>query len=188
MSYTIFDRVVAWLRFRAAFPHIRRNSEVCDIGCGLDARFLIWLGSHIRVGVGLDRQVARDKPPGVSIVCADISKGLPLSGGVFDHVVMLAVLEHLDDPAVTLKEAFRILKPGGSLIISWPSAAVDPILNVLHRIAIVSDEMESHEHHRRIPLEELTVLLREIGFERSVHRTFEFRLNNLLVAHKGLDG
>ena len=187
MGYTMFDRAVARLRFRAAFPHIRSQSQVCDIGCGLDAMFLRWLGSHIRIGVGLDRQVGRVSSPGVSVVCADVSKVLPLRGGDFDHVVMLAVLEHLDHPTETLREAFRILKPGGSLIISWPAVSVDPILNILHRLAIVSDEMESDDHHCRIPVEALTSSLREIGFERFFHRKFEWRLNNLLVAFKRLD-
>ena len=187
MGYTIFDRTVARLRYRAAFPHIRSQSKVCDIGCGIDARFLTWLGSHIRSGIGLDRQVGCVNPPGVSVVCADISKGLPLLGGDFDHVVMLAVLEHLDDPRAILTEAFRILKPGGSLILTWPSAAVDPLLNILHRLAIVSDEMESQEHHPRIPVDTLTDSLREIGFEQFLHHKFECRLNNLLVAFKRLD-
>jgi SAM-dependent methyltransferase len=100
---------------------------------------------------------------------------------------MLAVLEHLDDPTAILTEAFRILKPGGSLILTWPSAAVDPLLNILRRLAIVSDEMESQEHHPRIPVDTLTDSLREIGFEQFLHRKFECRLNNLLVAFKRLD-
>src|SRR5437870_7779879 len=55
MAYTAFDRLVAWLRFRAALPHIRPRTRVCDIGCGHGARFLRNLGSHIKFGVGVDR-------------------------------------------------------------------------------------------------------------------------------------
>jgi ubiquinone/menaquinone biosynthesis C-methylase UbiE len=107
---------------------------------------------------------------------------LPLPSEQFDHVVMLAVLEHLADPEGVLREAHRILVPGGSLILTWPSALVDPILNVLHRSGFVSDEMESDEHQKRIPVEALKRTLSGIGFNKFVHRHFEFGLNNLLVA------
>lgn len=38
----------------------------------------------------------------------------------FDVVTMWDVLEHVHDPAKTLKEIYRILKPGGLLVINYP--------------------------------------------------------------------
>lgn len=183
MAYTAFDRFVAWCRFRAALPHIRDGARVCDIGCGLEARFLAWLGPRIRGAVGLDYQVS-GALNGAPVVFTDITKGLPVKSAQFDHAVMLAVLEHLAKPQDVLREAHRILVPGGSLIMTWPNAAVDPILDVLHKIGVVSEEMESEKHEQRVPLDKLQAMLREIGFERFTHRTFEFGLNNLMVAHK----
>jgi 2-polyprenyl-3-methyl-5-hydroxy-6-metoxy-1,4-benzoquinol methylase len=183
MAYTTFDRFVAWCRFRAARPHVRRGARVCDIGCGLEARFLDWLGPHLSFAVGVDYQAShsRNGPP---VVFSDITKGLPIKSAQFDHAVMLATVEHLAHPKVVLRETYRILAPGGSLIMTWPNAAVDPILHVLHRIGLVSQEMESEKHERRIPLGELQTMLRDIGFTRIEHRTFELGLNNLMVAHK----
>jgi ubiquinone/menaquinone biosynthesis C-methylase UbiE len=184
MAYTVFDRFVAWRRFRATLPHIRPGARVCDIGCGLGARFLQWARSHIGFGLGLDYQViarASQSPP---VVRTDITRGLPVRSGQFDHVVMLAVVEHLTEPQKVLRESFRILAPGGSLILSWPNAAVDPILNVLHRAGVVSDEMENEQHQERLTVDQLQMMLHDLGFERFTHRTFEFGLNNLLVAYK----
>jgi hypothetical protein len=61
---------------------------------------------------------------------------------------------------------------------------VDPILNVLHRLHLVSDEMESNEHQKRIPVDALQQMLRGIGFQKFIHRRFELGLNNLMVAFR----
>jgi 2-polyprenyl-3-methyl-5-hydroxy-6-metoxy-1,4-benzoquinol methylase len=97
---------------------------------------------------------------------------------------MLAVLEHLAKPEPVLREVHRILAPTGSLILTWPSALVDPILGVLHGLRLVSDEMESDEHQKRIPVEELQHMLQRIGFKDFIHRRFELGLNNLMVASR----
>jgi hypothetical protein len=59
---------------------------------------------------------------------------------------------------------------------------VDPILRVLHALHLVSDEMESDEHQKRIPVEALQQMLHRIGFQKFIHHHFEFGLNNLMVA------
>ena len=61
---------------------------------------------------------------------------------------------------------------------------VDPILRLLHTLRLESDEMESDEHQKRIPVKTLQQLLELIGFQKFVHRRFEFGLNNLMVASR----
>lgn len=178
------DSSLALLRFRAAFPHIRSGARVCDIGCGVEAHFLRWARSRIGLGVGLEIQRYSSGAKAAHVIHADITKGLPLRDSSFDHAVMLAVLEHLPEPTPTLRETFRILKRGGSLVLTYPSEMVDPFLKVLHRARLIGDEMQSEEHQHRLPMGTLLTCLRDIGFERIVHRSFEFGLNNLLVAHK----
>src|SRR5271167_4353279 len=184
MPYTGIDHFIARLRFRAAYPHIRAGSSVCDLGCGLEAAFLNYASDRIASGVGLDDQVADGEQGRWQRVRGDLRLQLPLQDGKFDHVVMLAVLEHLTEPEKVLREAYRILEPGGSLIMTWPSSMVDPILNVLHKLHLISDEMESDEHQKRIPVEALQEMLQRIGFQKFIHRRFEFGLNNLMVAFR----
>ncbi len=182
MPYTGTDHFIAWMRFRAAYPHIRQGARVCDLGCGLDAAFLNFAAEKISYGVGVDDQVKEGASGRWQRIRADLYSPLPFPDGHFDHVVMLAVLEHLRDLPPVFREAYRLLAPGGSLILTWPAAMVDPILAVLHRIHLVSDEMESDEHQKRIPVAALEEILRGAGFQQFFHRRFEFGLNNLMVA------
>jgi ubiquinone/menaquinone biosynthesis C-methylase UbiE len=184
MPYTRIDHFIARMRFRAAYPQIRAGSRVLDLGCGLEAAFLDYASDRIATGVGLDDQVEAGVQGRWQRVRADLRSPLPFPDRHFDHVVMLAVLEHLTAPESVLREAHRVLAPGGSLIMTWPSSMVDPILRVLHGVQFVSDEMESDEHQKRIPVATLQQMLQRIGFQKLLHRRFEFGLNNLMVASR----
>src|SRR6266849_4624557 len=137
MTYTAFDRFVAWCRFSAVLPHILTDSRVCDLVCAAGAPFLHFVQRRIRWGVGLDHLPGPANGSRWPLVRAEIASSLPLRSEQFDHVVMLAVLEHLLHPEPVLRECFRLLAPGGSLILTWPSSLVDPILSVLTRIGFV---------------------------------------------------
>jgi SAM-dependent methyltransferase len=43
---------------------------------------------------------------------------LPVPDGSFDAVVSTQVLEHVDDPGLYLAECFRVLRPGGRMLLS----------------------------------------------------------------------
>jgi ubiquinone/menaquinone biosynthesis C-methylase UbiE len=89
---------------------------------------------------------------GAEFLHADATKGFPLEPCSVDHVTMLALIEHLEEPRAALQEVFRVLAPGGTLIQTWPAALVDPLLDVLAAIGVVSEEMEAHNHQPRGPV------------------------------------
>jgi len=182
MSYTKVDHFIARMRFRAAYPQLTAGSRVCDLGCGLEMAFLDFAEDKIAKGVGIDDQVESGTHSRWQRIHADLRARLPFNDAEFDHVVMLAVFEHLVQPEAVLREACRILVPGGSLIMTWPAAMVDPILNALHSLHLISDEMESDEHQKRMPVSEVQAMLKRAGFREFNHHKFELGLNNLMVA------
>src|SRR5262245_31983936 len=113
------------MRYGAAERYIAPDSRVCDVGCGVDALFLKRLVPRTRSRVGLDYQEVSEEVPGTQFFKVDVTGAFPLPDGDFDHVTLLAVIEHLADPSPVFKEAYRILAPGGSLIVTWPHDWVD---------------------------------------------------------------
>jgi SAM-dependent methyltransferase len=47
---------------------------------------------------------------------------LPYAANTFDAVILSEILEHIDDDVAGLKEAYRVLKPGGVVAITVPNA------------------------------------------------------------------
>lgn len=81
------------------------NSCCLDLGCGAGDYKNVLEKSGYR-WVGLDYK--HPKAP----MWAD-AHALPFSENTFDLIISLAVLEHIEYPAVMLREVYRVLKPGG---------------------------------------------------------------------------
>ncbi|MFI7452414.1 class I SAM-dependent methyltransferase [Nonomuraea sp. NPDC049714] len=89
-----------------------------DLGCGT-GRYLELIRSTGRTVVGLDRsddqlRLARRRDP-APLLRGD-GTALPFAGEVFGTVTALWVSTDLDDFAGVLKEAARVLRPGGMLL------------------------------------------------------------------------
>jgi len=73
-------------------------------------------------------------PPRATVVRGDVER-LPFADRAFDRVIMSEVLEHLHDDRQGLAEARRVLKPGGVLAITVPSACYPYWYDPINRLA-----------------------------------------------------
>jgi SAM-dependent methyltransferase len=62
----------------------------------------------------------RRRFPSVHVLTADCQRQLPFDDGFFDRMIAVHVLEHLPDLPAAIKEAARLLKPGGVFSIVIP--------------------------------------------------------------------
>jgi 2-polyprenyl-6-hydroxyphenyl methylase / 3-demethylubiquinone-9 3-methyltransferase len=115
-----------WLaRARASLvpPATRPGAVLVDVGCGagLLAPHVAGLG-YRHVGVDLTRsalvQAARH---GVTTIQGDATR-LPLADGYADVVCAGEILEHVVDLRAAVREACRVLRPGGVLVIDTIAA------------------------------------------------------------------
>ncbi|HXV14419.1 MAG TPA: class I SAM-dependent methyltransferase [Candidatus Krumholzibacteria bacterium] len=97
--------------------HLRTGDVVYDVGCGTKP-FAPALASLGVVHVGVDMDNGFYGEDAVDII--GVADALPLRAGVADAVLSSQVIEHLPDPEVAMREAHRVLKPGGLLFISFP--------------------------------------------------------------------
>lgn len=96
---------------------------IASLGCG-PAEGLGWLapfaGGGRVVGVDVERGHARRIPPSIEYVLGR-AEDAPFASHAFDAVLALDVLEHLDDDAAGLREAVRLVRPGGWLFLTVPA-------------------------------------------------------------------
>jgi ubiquinone/menaquinone biosynthesis C-methylase UbiE len=75
----------------------------------------------------------------VEIKAGDLNSELPFSNRSFDFVTCLEGLEHIENPQQAMREFARVLRPGGTLIVSVPN-----ILNIEERLKWLIHGYTSH--------------------------------------------
>lgn len=100
----------------------RRDGNILDIGCGA-GNMIHHLSRYGRVqGIEIDpRPVAIAQARGYDVRLGDATRAIPFPDASFDLVTALDVIEHVDDDRAILREAYRVLRPDGTLAITTPA-------------------------------------------------------------------
>lgn len=186
-EWNILDKFIAYLRWRKIYKFIPRDYKavVCDVGCGTNGDFLHNISENIEKGYGFDMKAQNHISGNIEIRnTSDIQKGLPLSDDTADCVFMLAVLEHLNNPEAMIDEIYRILKPGGILVLTTPTRQARWMLEFMaFKLHIINeDEIMDHKHY--FIKDEIIKLFNEAKFTNHGYKLFLFGLNSLAYAKK----
>lgn len=102
-----------------AFIRSLPPGRVLDIGCGLGYLLSGIPDSWDRYGVEVSEFAATRAAPYGTIHHGDLASA-KYADGSFDVVVMHHVIEHVDEPVGLLREAMRVLRPGGRFLLGTP--------------------------------------------------------------------
>ena len=166
---------------------IEPGSTVLDLGCGPGAdlaAFAAAVGAGGRVvGVDLDNTAVAEASavvvaqPEVAVVVADVQR-LPVVDASVDRVHADRVVQHVEQPSVVVREAARVLRPGGvvafaepdwdTLVVDHPDAAVP----VAYRRFITDRVVRNARVGRQLPrlCEEQGLAVTDVVPVTAVHR------------------
>lgn len=184
----LVEALIHRLRYAAVTPHLRPARRWADLGCHRTYPFLRKHRGLAKEAWGLDLGVTDGTDGTLRLVRGDIMKPLPFEDGSLDLITSLAVIEHVDDPKIVLREARRCLSADGRLIVTTPSRRGIRLHEWLVHTGLVKDvEVDEHRDFG-MSAELLDSWAKEAGLVVEECRTFELGLNVILVARRGPAG
>lgn len=187
-QFFLFDKLLQYLRFQKVKKIIQPQTTLLDLGCGYNFKLYDYLKNLNPKYYGLDMQINQlNSSPEANLIQYnfDTDTALPFKDDFFDYVLSLANLEHLINFQNNLREIYRILKPGGCLLITTPTKFAKPFLELLAALHIINSK-EITDHKQYFTTDSLLNALTQAGFatQNISHQYWQFGCNHFIIAKK----
>ena len=152
-----------------------RAMQILDVGCGSGGTSKAFKAYGNVVGVDYSELALKHaKVSGVSVARSSMT-AIPFRSGAFDLVTILDAIEHEKDDRQVLQEIRRLLRPGGTLVVTVPAFQ---FLWSRHDVAV--------SHVRRYSLGQIKRIVEEEGFTTLKSSYFVSFLFPLVAAYRML--
>jgi len=126
------------------FAQVRLERPLLDLGCGFGEFGSIFFEEPADVGIDINRgDLEKASRTGAYRLLGQAdARHLPFPDNSFAAIISVSTLEHILGVEKTLREAFRVLRPGGALLFTVPSdrfsrmLAIPRMLSTLHAAAL----------------------------------------------------
>lgn len=172
LAWEIFNRrwhkqlhFIDWERFKKLSDRFNGKGTYADIGC-FNSPMPLWLSDEYKEATiyAVDHceklvNYLQAQFPKVHYLCG-VADALPFGDESVDYLVAGEIIEHLEDPKKLIDEAYRVLRPGGTIALSTPFEE------------LISQQAVSDEHLWAFTLEDVRELLasRFNNVEVSTHK------------------
>lgn len=145
--------------------NFHRTGSILDVGCGTGILFPILqqlTNGDTRI-FGIDfadcmiQQAAAYQHPSIHVLCSDVLS-LPFPGNCFDKIIAFHMFPHVNQKSEALSECWRVLIPGGELVIIHLHSSAE--MNSFH------ESLGEPVCHHKLPNgEQMADLLKKNKFE-----------------------
>ncbi len=174
--------------FVTASAALQGGDRVLDIGSG-DGSLSLYIKDKFRrfCGAEISEKAARvAQKHGNLLSLMDLNVSLSYKDNIFDAVTCLEVIEHLFDPYHLISEMYRVLRPGGQLVLTTPN-----IRNFRNLYTLIFKGMFPHTtpdtfvwgggHLHYFTRKDINTLLNKAGFNKI---SFSINQEQLLLSKK----
>jgi len=170
-------RASKWYWVSDYIENIPKESHILDIGCG-NGRNMNYDGYNF-IGVDSSKEFVKIcKASGYNAEICDMCY-LPFDSDTFDSILSIASLHHLSNKQrriECLKEMYRVLKPGGTILISvWSKEQPKQTKRVFENYGDVIVKWNNHDkiynrYYYIFELRELKILFGEVNLKIVTHK------------------
>jgi len=171
----VIGQVLMRWRIRAVLPHV--DGFLLDIGCGTNRLVRSYKGK----GIGVDVYQW-----GEADLIVEDTAHLPYKNGTFDTVTIVAALNHIPNRREVLKEANRLLKVNGRIIITMLPPRISRLWHLVRRPWDADQKERTMQAGEVYGMDrfDVSTLLQAAGFEVVVEKSFMCGVNRLSIGKK----